>query len=79
MSTENEFTVGVSPTADLGQAAEEGTGRKSLSVAHRPGVLAQNSLDWAGPTQAAETYGRGPAVRPLSERPHDDTTSGRDS
>ncbi|GAB3416267.1 hypothetical protein [Flindersiella endophytica] len=80
MSSENEFTVSVHPTTDLGATLEQPTGRKSLSVTHRPGLLPQSTLDWAGPGQAAETYGRGPAERPLSEPPDDGISgSGRDA
>jgi hypothetical protein len=75
MVSENEFTVSVSPTADLGAAPEQSTGRKSLSVSHRPGLLPQATIDWGAPTQAAEVYGRGPAVRPLSEQPDDANSS----
>lgn len=71
MVNENEFAAQVSPTAELGASPEQSTGRKSLSVTHRPGLLAQETLDWGVPTRTVEAYGRGPAVRPLSERPDD--------
>jgi hypothetical protein len=65
MSTENEYTLSVSPTADLGSQPEQ-PARRTLFVSHRAGVLATETLDWHGP---AKTHGRGPAVRPLNERP----------
>jgi hypothetical protein len=71
MASENEFTMRVSPTVDLGAPLARSTGREPLSVTHRPGLLAQATLDWAGPAPAAGEYGRGPEVRPLSERPDD--------
>jgi hypothetical protein len=67
MPNENEFTISVTPTTDLGTPAEQTTSRKSMSVAHRPGIQPQSTLDWAGPSMAAEAYGRGPAVRPELE------------
>jgi hypothetical protein len=73
---ENEFTVSVTPTADLGGAAEQPTGRKSSTVVHRTGLLPQETLDWAGPPQAGESYGRGPAVRPPRQRPEDSGSGG---
>jgi hypothetical protein len=79
MVGENEFTVSVSPTTDLGAAPEQSRGRKSLGVSHRPGLLPQATIDWGAPTQAAEVYGRGPAVRPLSERPDGADSPGESS
>ena len=67
-------SVRVNPTADLGASPEPATGQKSLSVTQRPGLVPQSTLDRAGPGLGAEAYGRGPAERPLSQRPDDDSS-----
>src|SRR5688500_3421586 len=79
MVNENDVNEHVSPTAELGASPEQSTRRKSLSVTHRPGLLAQATLDWGAPTRTAEVYGRGPAIRPLNERPDDSTSLEGDS